>query len=115
MTDQDSLQDETLFDGMAEQSEAGFINLLITDLFMDNGTGVIFKEFAAVIADVFENSNATAYEQIGVELAPAMRSYIHRTFEEMELGDDMLLTKSSDKAILTEVSRALRAIGDAIA
>lgn len=114
MADQDFLQDETLFDSMSEQSEAEFLTLLIEDLFMDNGVAVVFEEFASVIADVFENSSAESLAAIGAELAPAMRSHLHRTFEEMELGQDMLLTKSDDKQLLVAISRALRAIGDAI-
>ncbi|MCA1806980.1 MAG: hypothetical protein LC687_03885 [Actinobacteria bacterium] len=116
MADQDfQPQDETLFDDLTEQPEAAFLGLLIEDLFLDNGIGVVFKEFAAVIADVFENASGDSYESITADLIPEMRSHLHQVFKDMELGDDMMITKSSDKELRVAISRALRAVGDAIA
>lgn len=114
MADQEFLQDETLFDSMTEQSEAQFLQLLIEDLFMDNGVGTVFMEIAQVVADVFENSDAMSYDDIGAEVAPAIRSQLHRMFKDMELGEDMLLSKSSDQEINVALARAFRALGDAI-
>jgi len=115
MADQDFLQDETLFDDMAEQSEARFLELLVEDLFLEDGVGVIFKEMADVVADVVENSEADSHEKLGAEMVPAMRSHLHKVFKEMELGDDMLMAKSSDKELRTAISQAFHSIGSALA
>lgn len=114
MADQEFMQDETLFDDMTEMSEVELLKLLIEDMFIVDGVGIIFKEFAAIIADVFENSGAQTLGNVGEGLVAPMRAHLHRVFKELELGDDMMITKSSDKELLVTISRMLRAVGDAI-
>lgn len=112
MADQEFLQDETLFDDMTEMSEAGFVQTLIEDLFVEDGLGDIFREFSDILATAF--AERESLEQVASAVASNLRTFARTNFKELEMGDSMLLTQSSDKEMCIAASRALRTVGDAL-